>query len=93
MYKSPIELITSQMTMEYENNILKCVQKIIPNIDKNELIKALHYDRNQYRNGYVDGATEFADRLKKWFIENSNYWFSHSVNIEIDDVLKSMIHN
>lgn len=91
MYKSPIEIITGQMTMKYENNIVKCVQKYHPNIDKDELYKALKYDRDQYEKGYVDGATEFANRLKEWFVENSNYWFSHSVNMEIDEVLEKMI--
>lgn len=92
MYKSPIEMITSQMSIEYENNILKCVQSYYPNIDKDELAKALKYDRDQYDKGYVDGAIEFANRLKEWFVENSNYWFSHSVNMEIDEALNNMIN-
>lgn len=91
MYKSPIELFTSQMNMEYENGVLKCVQSYYPTVDKDELYKALKYDRDQYDKGYVDGATELANRLKEWFVENSNYWFSHSVNMEIDEVLEKMI--
>ena len=91
MYKSPIEIIAGQMIMEYEKNIVKCVQEYCPHIDKDELIKALQYDRDQYDKGYVDGAIELANRLKEWFVENSNYWFSHSVNMEIDEVLEKMI--
>ena len=91
MYKSPIEMIMGPMNIEYENGILKCVQSYCPNIDKEELDKALKYDRDQYNKGYVDGATELANRLKEWFVENSNYWFSHSVNMEIDEVLNNTI--
>ena len=91
MYESPIRVLQTQMAVECENNILKCIQSFYPDINKDELVKALQYDRHQYSKGYADGAIEFADRLKKWFVENSNYWFSHTVNMEIDDVLKTMI--
>lgn len=96
MYKSPIEIIETQMRMEYEDGVLKCVQNFLPNVDKDELFKALRYDRQQYSEGYADGyikgATELADKLKQWVVESSNYWFSCSVNAEIDDVLKEMIN-
>ena len=46
------------------------------------------YDRSCI--DYIDGANELATRLKDWFINNSNYWFSHSVNTEIDGVLEEM---
>ena len=46
------------------------------------------YDRSCI--DYIDGAYELATRLKDWFANNSNYWFSHTVNKEIDDVLKEM---
>lgn len=63
MYKSPIEMIVGQMNVEYENGILKYTQSYCPNIDKDELIKALKYDRDQYDKGYVDGV---ADSPCKW---------------------------
>lgn len=94
MYESPIkiiEMIQNQMAIEYENDVLKCVKSYCPSVDKDELIKALQYDRNQYNKGYNDGAIEMANRLKKWVVESSNYWFSASVNAEIDEVLKEMI--
>lgn len=90
-YKSPIELIATQWRTECENGALRVVREYFPSVDKDELIKALQYDRDQYDKGYVDGATEFAERLKKWFVENSNYWFSASVNAEINEVFKEMI--
>lgn len=90
-YEPPIEIIATQWRTECENGALKAVREYFPLVNKDELIKALQYDRDQYDKGYVDGATEFAERLKKWFVENSNYWFSASVNVEIDEVLREMI--
>ena len=55
MYKSPIEIFESpihdvikQMCEEKENYIYQCVADIGVNIDKDELLRALQYDREQY---------------------------------------------
>lgn len=63
MYKSPIELFESpvhdvikQMYEEKENYIYQCVADIGVNVDKEELIRALQYDRGQYDKGYRDGC-------------------------------------
>ena len=53
-YKSPIEIIYGDMTHKLENEVFTVVQNIGINIDKDELIKALQYDRNQYEKGYAD---------------------------------------
>ena len=55
MYKSPIEVITRQMRTEFEDNVVKAIQDYGVSVDKEELIKALQYDRNQYEKGYADG--------------------------------------
>lgn len=52
MYKSPIEIIYGQMQTNMENNIYEAVQKYGVNVDKEELIRALQYDREQYEAGY-----------------------------------------
>ena len=58
-YKSPIEVVVdemhSQMVCDYENGIMKAIQRYNINVDKEELIKALQYDRQQYEKGYQDG--------------------------------------
>ena len=54
-YESPIELYIGQMRMEQENNVYKAIQEYGVNVDKDELIKALQYDRGQYEKGYVNG--------------------------------------
>ena len=57
-YQSPIDLIMGQMNTSYENGICKAVQDVGVNIDKNELLKALQYDRGQYQKGYADRDSE-----------------------------------
>lgn len=54
-YKSPIEIYMGQMRIEQENNIVRAVQNQDINVDKDELIKALQYDREQYEKGYING--------------------------------------
>lgn len=55
MYKSPIEVLTKQMQFKIENDVFKAVQQYGITVDKNELIKALQYDRGQYEKGVADG--------------------------------------
>lgn len=59
MYESPIELITNQIynaLREQLNEQVICSikQQYCVNVDKDELIRALQYDRNQYDKGYQD---------------------------------------
>lgn len=60
MYKSPIqanyaEPIYEQIRDAFDNEVFKAVQAVNIEVDKDELIKALKYDRGQYEKGYWDG--------------------------------------
>lgn len=61
-YESPIEVITSQVRLQSEialgKEIMKAVWKVGVNVDKDELLKALAYDRKQYQKGYEDRDNE-----------------------------------
>jgi len=58
-YKSPIELFLGRIRMELDSQVegavYRAVQDINVKVDKEELIKALAYDRQQYQKGYKDG--------------------------------------
>ena len=58
-YESPIEIAIRQMRIEQEKKIegevMKAIQDYGITIDKDELIRALQYDRGQYDKGYKDG--------------------------------------
>lgn len=58
MYKSPIEIIQGQMQYQMDNDIYKAVLNYGINVDKEELLRALKYDRGQYEAGYRDGESE-----------------------------------
>lgn len=72
MYQSPIEIISKQMRTEFEDNVYKAILDYGVAVDKDELIKALRYDRDQYDKGYSDGYAdgkiaaykEIVERLK-----------------------------
>lgn len=57
-YQSPIDLIVGQMNLNFENEICKAVQNVGVCVDKEELLKALQYDRGQYQKGYADRDAE-----------------------------------
>lgn len=58
-YKSPIQVFRTQMVMEQEKDlVMKVSQTVGYEIDKEELIQALRYDRNQYDRGYHDGKCD-----------------------------------
>ena len=63
MYQSPIEIITRQMRTQFEDNVFKAIQDYGIAVDKDELIKALQYDREQYEKGYRDGLLH---RVDEW---------------------------
>lgn len=64
MYKSPIDVYITQMVDSYrkqrdaylEDEVYSAVERVGVVVDKDELLRALSYDRNQYRKGYMDGV-------------------------------------
>lgn len=63
MYESPIELILTKPVYasfrdKEENEIFRAVQNVGISVDKEELLKALRYDRGQYEKGYLEGVTQ-----------------------------------
>ena len=69
-YVSPIQTIASQIEMTYENEVYKAVQRVGIEVDKDELLKALQYDRQQYaegfRNGYERGLQVSQSEIDKF---------------------------
>lgn len=69
MYESPLTKITmmcddiaNQIIKQEEDKIVYEVRQAIGyNIDKQELVKALQYDRGQYQKGYADAMAVIDD--------------------------------
>ena len=55
MYESPIEPIKTKIQIQFEDDCVKAIQSCGFNVNKEELVKALIYDRKQYEKGYADG--------------------------------------
>lgn len=55
MYESPIESIKTEIQIQFEDDCIKAIQSCGFNVNKEELAKALIYDRKQYEKGYSDG--------------------------------------
>ena len=53
-----MEEVFQKMDEDFENSIFKAIQKVGINVDKEELLKALIYDRGQYDKGYEDAMNE-----------------------------------
>lgn len=65
-YESPITLIQEDMGNAYnswvEDNVFKMVSSMDIKVDRDELIKALKYDRQQYERGYNVASLEFQNK-------------------------------
>jgi len=70
MYESPINKfigeMQTQMVKDEEGQLMvRVTQAIGYDVDKDELIKALNYDRQQYEKGYSDGY-KYGSNVNKW---------------------------
>ena len=67
MYDSPIDLYISdihhQILEQQDEQIYKAVVHFFPDVKRDELLKALQYDRGQYEKGYADGKRDAMDEL------------------------------
>ena len=64
MYESPIDFITQGAQLVVENGIYKAIEHYNVNVNKEELLKALQYDRNQYNKGFKDGIDSVLERIR-----------------------------
>lgn len=58
MYESPIKVIQGELETQLEGEILKAVHRVSVTVDKDELIRALRYDREQYQKGFDDARED-----------------------------------
>lgn len=62
-YELPIDIILGELSTCYENGIIKATRSFGFDIKKDELKKALLYDRGQYEKGYQDGKEESLNKV------------------------------
>lgn len=70
MYENPLTKIYGEIQNEIikqdEEHLMYSVnQSVGYRVDRDELIKALRYDREQYRKGYLDCKIDMVDKVKE----------------------------
>lgn len=66
-YESPINIVQQLVTDVTENvdkQVYTAIQQVGVIVNKDELIKAINYDRNQYEEGYKNGYKKAKEDLK-----------------------------
>lgn len=63
-YESPIKMIIGDFETAYSEKCVEVVQRYGFDVDEKELAKALNYDRDQYRKGYLNGFLAAEDKYQ-----------------------------
>lgn len=83
MYESPIEIIqqdiANSIQFKLENDICNAIYSYGINVNKEELIKALAYDRNQYDKGYSEGHIDGVLQAEKLYARPQGKWICEDV--------------
>lgn len=69
-YRSPVEIVSQNIHENFENGVMEVIHSYDVKVDKDELIKALSYDREQYKQGYADGCKLDTNAIKSKFAED-----------------------
>lgn len=74
-YTSPIEAyigeVTRKIDTEFEENVCKVCMSYGINVNPDELIKALNYDRKQYEKGYLDACRRYGRPVGSWLLTDA----------------------
>ena len=94
MYKSPIEIAYGQLQTQIDGDVFRAVQSYNINVDKDELLKALAYDRDQYDKGYRDAmATIVHCKDCVYYKSDTDYCVSHNTGYcQFDGVIRGKKH-
>ena len=81
MYESPIKIdyaepIYESVIGQFDEAVMKAVQRVNISVDRDELVRALQYDRDQYEKGFRDGVAS-AKRQGEW--KHDREWLTCSV--------------
>lgn len=55
-YESPIDIVVGEVQFKFEQDVTRAIQSYDIHVDRDELIKALQYDRHQYEKGFADAC-------------------------------------
>ena len=82
MYTPPIQLFIKEETAKIEDMLYTQIKKIGIDVDKEELFRALRYERDQYNEGYKEGKARVIEEITKRMLaraqeyENLDYFIT-----------------
>lgn len=97
MYESPIKVFqtieqhSGLFDAEKDKLIYQAVQGVCVSVDKDELLKALAYDRQQYQKGYEDGVRDAIEKLKR---KSTYHLYAYGMSYTddfLDSIKKEMV--
>lgn len=96
MYESPINFIFGDIQMQVvkqqENEAYMAVQKCGVDVNKEELMRALQYDREQYEKGYEDAVRQVKeDIIKELMIQREWYLNLYAEFLDGEDYRSSLL--
>ena len=71
--------ICTQIIKKKDEDIYQAILSYGITVDKDELLRALKYDRNQYEKGYADGKVDAMDELVR--CKNCDWYREHEDSI------------
>lgn len=93
-YKSPIEIIAHDATRQFANQlnsyVFRAVIQYDINVDRDELLKALSYDRGQYEKGFGDGYRAAKDEIVRC---KDCKWWEDDICTNVNGAYKNLIFN
>lgn len=65
MYNSPVKIMEciSDDVLQASEDIIMNTIRLYVDVNRDELVKALQYDRNQYNKGFMDGRLSAIDEI------------------------------
>jgi uncharacterized membrane-anchored protein len=99
MWESPVNIfeihepIIEEINKQTEETVFKAIHRVGIDVNREELIKAMQYDRNQYEKGYKDAIDEFVEKMEAWnenikSIRNEDAFFTIEAIREIEKQMK-----
>ena len=64
-YQPVINILQGNLREQVEGDVIHIIQSYGIDIDKDELVKALKYDRDQYRKGFAHGSKLKTDTIER----------------------------
>ena len=62
----PVKIIESPMDIRVEKEMFSAIKRVGVHVDKEELLRALNYERDQYAQGYQKGYCDCIAAQPKW---------------------------